>query len=78
VLLLEAEDLARVEAIGDGPAVAALASLPREQRQAIEARIVEELDYPEIASALQCSEQVVRKRVSRGLAAMRARMEESS
>jgi DNA-directed RNA polymerase specialized sigma24 family protein len=78
VLWLDDEDLARVEAVGDGPAVAALASLPAEQREAVEARIVEELEYAQIAAALQCSEQVVRKRVSRGLAALRTQMEETS
>jgi DNA-directed RNA polymerase specialized sigma24 family protein len=78
VLYLDDEDLARIEMVGDGPAVAALASLPPAQRAAVEARVVEELEYADIAGALRCSEQVVRKRVSRGLAALRAQLEESS
>jgi len=36
------------------------------------ARIVDERDYPEIAESLECSELVVRKRVSRALEALRA------
>jgi RNA polymerase sigma factor (sigma-70 family) len=44
-----------------------------EQRDAITARFVDDLDYPEIALEMQCSEQVIRKRVSRGLSALRTR-----
>jgi RNA polymerase sigma factor (sigma-70 family) len=50
--------------------------LPPAQRDAVRARVVYERDYGEIASDLRCSEAVVRKRVSRGLATMRQRMEE--
>jgi DNA-directed RNA polymerase specialized sigma24 family protein len=49
--------------------------LPAAQRDAVRARIVDERDYGEIAMDLRCSEAVVRKRVSRGLAAMRERLE---
>jgi RNA polymerase sigma-70 factor (ECF subfamily) len=52
----------------------ALAELPREQQQAIEARVLEEREYAEIAQGLQCSEAVVRQRVSRGLRALRTRL----
>ena len=48
--------------------------LPADQREAITARFVKDQDYAEIAAELQCSEQVVRKRVSRGLTTLRARM----
>ena len=51
-----------------------LAELPAAQREAIEERVIVEKSYPEIAAALQCSESVIRKRVSRGLATLRARM----
>jgi len=68
-------DDAQLDAIerlgGDATATDALALLPAEQRNAVWARIVEEYDYSEIAAQLQCSEAVVRKRVSRGLAALR-------
>ena len=46
----------------------------RAARAAITAHHVEERGYDEIASELRCSESVVRKRVSRGLAAMRAQL----
>ena len=59
---------------GDGDASLALASLPNEQRQAIEARVLDEREYPDIARELHCSEALVRQRVSRGLRALRTRM----
>jgi RNA polymerase sigma-70 factor (ECF subfamily) len=40
------------------------------------AHVVEDRDYAEIADHLRCSESVVRKRVSRGLAALRVRLQE--
>lgn len=52
-----------------------LESLPAEQRQAVRARVLEERDYADIARELRTSELVVRKRVSRGLAKLRERME---
>ena len=52
-----------------------LSELPDDQRDAVQARVIEEQGYQEIAARLECSPQVVRKRVSRGLAALRARME---
>jgi RNA polymerase sigma factor (sigma-70 family) len=53
----------------------ALAGLPVEQRDAVLKRVVLEQPYPTIAEELRCSEQVVRKRVSRGLAALRTNLE---
>ena len=52
----------------------ALAALPDDQRAAVQARIVEDHDYDEIAAAQAISEPAARQRVSRGLAALRARM----
>ena len=52
----------------------ALAALPDHQRTAVHARIVEDHDYEEIAAAQSISEPAARQRVSRGLAALRARM----
>lgn len=81
-LLVTDEDLERVEALADvadggsGPLTTLLAELPAAQREAIVARILDERDYPEIARELRCSEAVVRQRVSRGLAALRARVGE--
>lgn len=54
----------------------ALDALPAEQREAVHARIVDEREYTEIATALLCSEAVVRKRVSRGLTNLRRNMED--
>jgi RNA polymerase sigma-70 factor, ECF subfamily len=55
---------------------AALGSLEASQREAVIRRVVLEQSYGEIAAAVRCSEQVARKRVSRGLAALRAAVEE--
>jgi RNA polymerase sigma factor (sigma-70 family) len=59
---------------GEEQAALALACLPEQQRQAINARVVEDRDYAEIAGELHCSESVVRQRVSRGLSTLRARL----
>jgi RNA polymerase sigma-70 factor (ECF subfamily) len=68
-------DLAWIEALGEEVDVAgALASLPEEQRAAVTARVVHDRDYPEMAAREGVTEAVMRKRVSRGLAAMRARL----
>lgn len=73
-LAVDDGDLARVLELADGPASSVLAGLSREERAAVRARVIEERDYAEIARSLGCSELVVRKRVSRGLARMRARL----
>jgi RNA polymerase sigma factor (sigma-70 family) len=52
-----------------------LAALPADQRTAVRARILDERSYPDIAAELQCSEAVVRKRVSRGLARLRTQLD---
>lgn len=68
-----AEAISRLSAAQDR-ATLALARLPRDQRHAIEARVVQERDYAEIACELRCSEAVVRQRVSRGLRVLRTRL----
>jgi RNA polymerase sigma factor (sigma-70 family) len=80
VLSLDDDAIARIDGLGssEGRVLELLEALPAEQRVAIEARVVEERDYDEIAARLDCSEQVVRKRVSRGLAALRDRLEGST
>ena len=55
-----------------------LAELPTEQRAAIAARVLDAREYAEIAAELQCSPQVVRQRVSRGLRTRRERIGERS
>jgi RNA polymerase sigma factor (sigma-70 family) len=76
-LVLTDDGLQRVgEAVdrGESELCRLLAELPPAQREAIEERVFEEKSYPEIAAALRCSESVIRKRVSRGLATLRARI----
>ncbi len=78
-IALEREDLQLIELIDcDGVLIDLIAGLPAEQRTAVEARILQERRYPEIASELRCSEPVVRKRVSRGLATLKARLGEQT
>jgi RNA polymerase sigma-70 factor (ECF subfamily) len=68
--------LASVEDEAGGEWLALLLDgLPEDQRDAVRARVVEERGYEEIAERLQCSTQVARKRVSRGLATLRTRVE---
>lgn len=55
-----------------------LARLPAEQSEAIVRRFLLQESYPEIAERLACSEQVVRKRVSRGLASARQAAKEQA
>jgi RNA polymerase sigma-70 factor (ECF subfamily) len=52
----------------------AMASLPEDQRRAVELRVVEEHGYSEVASILGVSEQTARARVSRGLRALAQRL----
>lgn len=68
-----AETIARLSE-GHEEATLALAELPRKQRRAIEARVLQERDYAEIAGELRCSEALVRQCVSRGLRALRTRL----
>jgi RNA polymerase sigma factor (sigma-70 family) len=69
--------LERIEAEAGEVATAALDALPADQREAVRARILDERDYADIARRTRTSEAVVRKRVSRGLAGIRARMKEN-
>jgi RNA polymerase sigma factor (sigma-70 family) len=57
---LEAEDPMRL-----------LAELPPDQREAVQARVLEDLDYRELAARLRVSPVVARKRVSRSLRTLR-------
>ena len=69
---LDDEAIEILEAAAGAPAVELLDTLAPEQREAVMAHHVEERGYTEIATELRCSESVVRKRVSRGLATLRA------
>lgn len=63
------EELAGLASLREQVATGML-ELPDAQREAIRLRIIEELGYPEVATRLGASEQVVRARVSRGLRAL--------
>jgi RNA polymerase sigma-70 factor (ECF subfamily) len=71
-LVLDDEAIARIDELGDQPALHALGDLPDDQARAVRWRVIDEHDYAELARRLQCSESVVRQRVSRGLRALRA------
>jgi RNA polymerase sigma factor (sigma-70 family) len=71
---LEDPDLARILEVGEEPLLELLALLPDEQREAIQARVLDERDYEDVARELRCSPQVARKRVSRGLAVLRTQV----
>ncbi len=79
-LVLADSELERIEELASGntDALTLLEELPEEQRLAVSGRVLDERDYAELATEMRCSESVVRQRVSRGLRAMRARLEEAS
>jgi RNA polymerase sigma-70 factor (ECF subfamily) len=72
-VVLEDSDVARIEEISQKTSLLdeLAAQLPPEQVQALCARVLDERDYPAIASELRCSEAVVRKRVSRAIRTLR-------
>jgi RNA polymerase sigma-70 factor (ECF subfamily) len=73
------ESIERLDDVNEGgEALELMDDLPGEQRQALHARVVEDREYGDIAREMRCSEAVVRQRVSRGLASLRARMEPPS
>jgi RNA polymerase sigma-70 factor (ECF subfamily) len=72
---LDDEAVEILEATADAPPIELLETLTAEQREAIEAHHIEERGYAAIAADLRCSESVIRKRVSRGLAALHAQLQ---
>lgn len=77
------DELERIDALAGtaelrGIVVEALRDLNADQRDAVQLRVVDELDYPEVAQRLAISEQVARARVSRGLKALRDSLERAS
>ncbi|HEX2702233.1 MAG TPA: RNA polymerase sigma factor [Solirubrobacteraceae bacterium] len=78
-LELSDRDIDAIEdAAADAAAVAELETvLPADQFQALSARVLDGRDYEDIASELECSPSVVRKRVSRAVAALRSSREEN-
>jgi RNA polymerase sigma-70 factor (ECF subfamily) len=77
---LDDSDLERLASLaaGDGGPISELVdALPEAERQAVKSRVLEDQSYAQIAAELRCSEQVVRKRVSRGLARVREQLKEN-
>jgi RNA polymerase sigma-70 factor, ECF subfamily len=72
-ILLDDEAIERVELRASVDLRRLLAELPESQREAVVRRVLADEPYAVIAEHIGCSEQVVRQRVSRGLAAMRRR-----
>lgn len=73
------EHLDRLADIGAGrEAMSRLQQLPDDQRTAIEAHILGERTYQDIATELRCSPNVVSQRVSRGLRSLRSQLESPS
>ena len=62
---------------GSGTLLELVDHLPPDEQAAIRSRVLEEQSYSEIATQLECSEMVVRKRVSRGLARIRQQLKET-
>jgi RNA polymerase sigma-70 factor (ECF subfamily) len=73
-IALTDDDIAHIEALGASSTETLLADLGPDQRAAIQAHVIEERGYDQIAIEMDTSESVVRKRVSRGLAVARRRM----
>ena len=77
VVELEDEQLERVARLGDDDRVdMLLRQLPPDQARAVRARVIDEQEYAQIARHVQTSESVIRQRVSRGLAMLRAIVKE--
>jgi RNA polymerase sigma factor (sigma-70 family) len=68
------EDVELITMLGRDAAWQLIDELPPDQRDAVRAHVLEDRAYGEIALASDTSEAVVRKRVSRGLGALRSRM----
>ena len=68
------EDLELIGMLGRDAAWQLIDELPPEQREAVRAHVLEDRAYGDIAVEAETSEAVVRKRVSRGLGALRAKL----
>jgi RNA polymerase sigma factor (sigma-70 family) len=74
-IALGADDMRELERLGSEVTfVELLEELPREQRAALRARMVDGRGYREIAAVEGVSEAAIRQRVSRGLAGLRRRI----
>lgn len=76
ILEIDDEAIAHVESLVDlrdvtDEIASAICALPEGERAAVELRVVEGLDYREVAARLDCQPGAARVRVSRGLARLR-------
>jgi RNA polymerase sigma factor (sigma-70 family) len=76
-VVLDDPDLERVVALASQDVVRLVDELPDEQAVAVRGRVLDDRAYADLAVELDCSESVVRQRVSRGLARLRARLSDS-
>lgn len=77
-LELDDRDLERVEELASQTDIAQqlAKSLPGDQLTVLQARVLDERSYPEIAEQLECSQSVVRQRLSRALSRLRGQIEQ--
>ena len=68
------EDAELVRLLADDVTGRLLEDLPEAQRDAIRAHVVDDIAYADVARVRQVGEPVIRQRVSRGLATLRARI----
>ena len=68
------DDRELIAMLGRDAAWQLIDELPPEQREAVRAHVLDDVPYEELALAGETSEAVMRKRVSRGLGALRERM----
>ena len=68
------DDRELIAMLGRDAAWKLIDELPPDQREAVRAHVLDDRPYDEIALAEGTSQAVVRKRVSRGLGALRQRM----
>ena len=74
-IALSDEDLERIDRLAGLPALDSLSlldALPSDQRAAVRGRVIDARDYEDLAREFECSELVVRQRVSRGLRVLRS------
>ena len=67
------EALTAIQELRECGLLALLDELPVDQREAVRARIIDEVDYVDLAASLAITPTVARKRVSRGVASLRRR-----
>jgi RNA polymerase sigma factor (sigma-70 family) len=71
---LGGDDEEMIRLLADDAALSMLVDLPRDQRDAVTAHVIDDEDYLALAAADNTSEAAIRQRVSRGLGTLRRRM----